>query len=44
MNRRHLFNVSLFPADASVEACGDYLKSNSALFTTAARAAGLSIE
>lgn len=42
--RERLLNFSLFPADASVEAFGDYLKSNSALFTAAARSAGLSIE
>jgi len=42
--RERLLNLSMFPRAATVEAFGEYLKSNSERFTAAAREAGLSIE
>lgn len=42
--RDRLLSFSMFPARTSLQAYSDYLKNNSELFTSAARAAGLSIE
>lgn len=42
--RDRMMNFSLFPRDISADEFGDYLKSNSAKFTAAAKAAGVTIE
>lgn len=42
--RERLSTFLLFPRDASIDAFGEYLKSNSARFTDAARAANVSID